>query len=108
MPVSPGSGSPSQRWSLQPAPFCHASTQCSTSVVVSNPSFCLYQAADFFASETITATLKSFESMARVGIGWFFPFSLETSGRSFEVCRLDLLPVSFDERDLFEVPPVLL
>src|SRR2546422_11633093 len=74
MPVFPGSSSPSQRCSFHFAPFCQAVIQCSISVEVSNPSL-LNQAADFFPSETITATLKSFESMSRAVTGSLFPFS---------------------------------
>src|SRR6266850_7047241 len=103
MPVFPGSSSPSQRCSFHFAPFCQTVTQCSISVEVTNPSFCLNHAADFFPSETMTATLKSLESMAEVGIRWLFPFSpRDVRDVSGQVCRLDLLPVFLREGELFE------
>src|ERR1700719_3307067 len=63
MPVFPGSSSPSHRWSFHLAPLGHAVTQWS-SVEVWNPSFLPYQSFDFFASETMIATLNSFDSMS--------------------------------------------
>ena len=51
-----------------------------SSISASKPSFSLYQAADFFASETIIATLKSFEIMPTPRKGCLFPFSMGASG----------------------------
>ena len=63
------------------APLGQAVTQWSSSDV-SKPSFSSYQAADFFASETMIATLNSFEIMGALRIRVAFPLFDERQARS--------------------------